>query len=609
MTQAVASGEIIGAPCAARTALDLKAQGAPIDFKVLHGQLERAVLRDDPEAGAAPGGRAAARELPGHARRARHCRSHGSAPSTRTSPDTFYATPRSQQPEGLHAGEGRGLQRPWNSLFTSKLTRQIVRERTPRRPLPAIPNPKREAVANVSIRGLVEAVRRQVPTTAIDNLDLEIEPGEFLVLLGPSGCGKTTTLRCIAGLETADEGSIAFGDRTVFDARAAINVPPNKRNIGMVFQSYALWPHMTVRKNIGYPLRAAADQEGEGAGSGSRRSPSSSTATRAARPLPGTAERRPAAARRARRAASSPGPSSCCSTSRSATSTRGCATRCAPRSTSCTSGSEFTAVYVTHDQSEALALGDRLAIMRSGRHRAARHARARSSSSRRPSTSPAFIGMANRLVLERHDGGWVHDGEPRRRRPRRSTTDALDALAARARRGRPARAPRDDPIARRTRSVHGDRRRLRVRRPPHGRRRRRSARTRAAQPHPRRRARQLGPQPQAPASRSSASSDAARRRCSSTQAGARIPTRARRPTAASSVTEHGDPPSPSRRASAAAVRLEPHRARGSGCSPSSALLGYLIVLPLVRLQFLAFAHGAQAYSDAFSAPGIWHDDR
>jgi iron(III) transport system ATP-binding protein len=96
----------------------------------------------------------------------------------------------------------------------------------------------------------------KVPTTAVDSLDIEIEPGEFLVLLGPSGCGKTTTLRCIAGLESADEGSIAFGDRTVFDAGRGTNVPPNKRNIGMVFQSYALWPHMTVRQNIGYPLRA-----------------------------------------------------------------------------------------------------------------------------------------------------------------------------------------------------------------------------------------------------------------------------------------------------------------------------------------------------------------
>src|SRR4051812_48809246 len=90
----------------------------------------------------------------------------------------------------------------------------------------------------------------------MDDLNLEIEPGEFLVLLGPSGCGKTTTLRCLAGLETPDSGRIQFGERRVFDSSARVNLTPDKRNIGMVFQSYALWPHMTVRKNIGYPLRA-----------------------------------------------------------------------------------------------------------------------------------------------------------------------------------------------------------------------------------------------------------------------------------------------------------------------------------------------------------------
>jgi iron(III) transport system ATP-binding protein len=111
-------------------------------------------------------------------------------------------------------------------------------------------------VSSVSIHGLSKHFGGKTPTTAIDDLNLEIELGEFLVLLGPSGCGKTTTLRCIAGLETADAGSIAFGDNTVFDAARHVDVPPNKRNIGMVFQSYALWPHMTVSKNIGYPLRA-----------------------------------------------------------------------------------------------------------------------------------------------------------------------------------------------------------------------------------------------------------------------------------------------------------------------------------------------------------------
>lgn len=90
---------------------------------------------------------------------------------------------------------------------------------------------------------------------AIDGLDLEIEEGEFFVLLGPSGCGKTTTLRCIAGLETPTSGSIAIGGQTVADPRSTIFVPPEKRNLGMMFQSYALWPHMTVAENVAYPLR------------------------------------------------------------------------------------------------------------------------------------------------------------------------------------------------------------------------------------------------------------------------------------------------------------------------------------------------------------------
>src|SRR5881296_2508091 len=106
-------------------------------------------------------------------------------------------------------------------------------------------------MASVTLRGLTKTFDGGA-RPALQELSLEVREGEFLVLLGPSGCGKTTTLRCIAGLESAEEGQIAFGDRTVFDASRRINVPPNKRDIGMVFQSYALWPHMTVRKNIGY---------------------------------------------------------------------------------------------------------------------------------------------------------------------------------------------------------------------------------------------------------------------------------------------------------------------------------------------------------------------
>jgi multiple sugar transport system ATP-binding protein len=84
---------------------------------------------------------------------------------------------------------------------------------------------------------------------AVRNLNLDIERGEFIVFLGPSGCGKTTTLRMLAGLETASAGSI------VLDGREITSLAPRDRNISMIFQSYAVWPHMTVAENIGYPLK------------------------------------------------------------------------------------------------------------------------------------------------------------------------------------------------------------------------------------------------------------------------------------------------------------------------------------------------------------------
>ena len=89
---------------------------------------------------------------------------------------------------------------------------------------------------------------------AVDDLNLDIENNAFITLLGPSGCGKTTTLRMIAGLETPTEGRITIGDQVVFDADAGINLPPNKRDVGFLFQNYAHWPHMTVYQNIAFVL-------------------------------------------------------------------------------------------------------------------------------------------------------------------------------------------------------------------------------------------------------------------------------------------------------------------------------------------------------------------
>src|SRR5262245_17708345 len=100
---------------------------------------------------------------------------------------------------------------------------------------------------------------------AIDGVSFSVPAGEIVVLLGPSGCGKTTTLRCVAGLEHPTGGEIAIGGKVVSSPARGILVPPRSRDLGMVFQSYAVWPHMTVRQNVVYPLKhrriARADAE------------------------------------------------------------------------------------------------------------------------------------------------------------------------------------------------------------------------------------------------------------------------------------------------------------------------------------------------------------
>jgi iron(III) transport system ATP-binding protein len=99
------------------------------------------------------------------------------------------------------------------------------------------------------------AVARRV--LAVNDVTFEVRDGELFTLLGPSGCGKTTTLRSIAGLEKPDRGSIRLGDRVIFNSGTGrtVNVPANQRGLGMVFQSYAIWPHMTVFDNVAFPLK------------------------------------------------------------------------------------------------------------------------------------------------------------------------------------------------------------------------------------------------------------------------------------------------------------------------------------------------------------------
>ena len=105
----------------------------------------------------------------------------------------------------------------------------------------------------LEVRGLEKQFATGRP--AVDGVSFSVPAGEIVVLLGPSGCGKTTTLRCVAGLEHPTSGSIHIAGSVVSSAAEGVMVPPRRRDIGMVFQSYAVWPHMSVRQNVMYPLK------------------------------------------------------------------------------------------------------------------------------------------------------------------------------------------------------------------------------------------------------------------------------------------------------------------------------------------------------------------
>jgi iron(III) transport system ATP-binding protein len=111
----------------------------------------------------------------------------------------------------------------------------------------------------LTVRGLTKIYVNRYDALAggVRDIEFSLPPGTFFTLLGPSGCGKTTTLRCVAGLERPDAGFVALGERVLFDSEHHTAVPLNQRGIGMVFQSYAIWPHMSVFENIAFPLRVS----------------------------------------------------------------------------------------------------------------------------------------------------------------------------------------------------------------------------------------------------------------------------------------------------------------------------------------------------------------
>ena len=259
-------------------------------------------------------------------------------------------------------------------------------------------------MSSLSIRGLTKKFAGDPPTTAMDELSLEVDDGEFLVLLGPSGCGKTTTLRCIAGLETPDEGTILFGDRTVFDSRQRIDLSADKRNIGMVFQSYALWPHMTVRKNIGYPLKARklkGSQYASWVQETADLVDCGNLLERYPGQLSGGQQQRVALARglvaRPELMLFDEPLSNLDARLRDQVRTQ---------LHELHGRLGFTAVFVTHDQREALSLADRVAIMRGGRFE---QVGAPKDVFDEPQTEyvASFIGMSNQLRLTRQAEGWL----------------------------------------------------------------------------------------------------------------------------------------------------------------------------------------------------------
>ena len=115
-----------------------------------------------------------------------------------------------------------------------------------------------ESMPRIRISQLSKTFRRTGGSTVtpVDNVDLEVGDEEMVVLLGPSGCGKTTLLRCVAGLERPDAGEIEIDGQLVFSARKRIFLPPDQRRLSMIFQSFALWPHMSVSGNVAYPLES-----------------------------------------------------------------------------------------------------------------------------------------------------------------------------------------------------------------------------------------------------------------------------------------------------------------------------------------------------------------
>jgi iron(III) transport system ATP-binding protein len=200
---------------------------------------------------------------------------------------------------------------------------------------------------------------------AVDAVSFTVEPGEHLTLLGPSGCGKTTTLRAVAGLERPASGRIAIAGKTVFDGATRIDAPPEARGLSMVFQSYAIWPHMTVAENVAFPLRARGVSRAETRAAVARALALVDLAGFADRPatrLSGGQQQRVALAR-----AVAFGTDTVLFDEPLSNLDAQLRVQMRTELAELQRQLGFAAIYVTHDQDEAFALSHRILLMRAGR--------------------------------------------------------------------------------------------------------------------------------------------------------------------------------------------------------------------------------------------------